>query len=229
MEVLRTPDARFGDLPGCPFEPRYVTLPDGLRMHYVDEGAGGGSETVVLLHGQPTWSYLYRSVVARLVERGLRAVAPDLIGFGRSDKPAAPTAHSVKAHVDWTAQFTEALGLEGVTLVVQDWGGPIGLGCPGGSARAGPWRGGGQHRAAHRRRLVGRSTGLARARQRRRLGHRRPDAARLPAPHPGPGALPSEPVRTGGDRLGRARGRPGRLRRPVSRRLLRAGPAGSRR
>ncbi len=128
MEVRRTPEARFGDLPGCPFEPRYVTLPDGLRVHYVDEGAGGAPETVLLLHGQPTWSYLYRSVVARLVERGLRAVAPDLIGFGRSDKPVAPTAHSVQAHVDWMAQFTEALGLEGVTLVVQDWGGPIGLG-----------------------------------------------------------------------------------------------------
>jgi haloalkane dehalogenase len=128
MEVRRTPDGRFDDLPGCPYEPRYVTLPDGLRMHYVDEGPPGASETVLLLHGQPTWSYLYRSVVARLVERGLRALAPDLIGFGRSDKPVAPTAHSVQAHVDWTAQFTDALGLEGVTLVVQDWGGPIGLG-----------------------------------------------------------------------------------------------------
>jgi haloalkane dehalogenase len=128
MEALRTPDARFDDLPGHPFEPRYVTLPDGLRMHYVDEGSVGASGTVLLLHGQPTWSYLYRTVVARLVERGLRAVAPDLIGFGRSDKPVAPTAHSVRAHVEWVAQFTEALGLSGVTLVVQDWGGPIGLG-----------------------------------------------------------------------------------------------------
>ncbi len=128
MEVLRTPDACFSDLPGHPFEPRYATLPDGLRMHYVDEGPSGASETVLLLHGQPTWSYLYRRVVARLVERGLRAVAPDLIGFGRSDKPVAPTAHSVGAHVEWVARFTAALGLEGATLVVQDWGGPIGLG-----------------------------------------------------------------------------------------------------
>jgi haloalkane dehalogenase len=128
MEVLRTPDARFTDLPGHPFEPRYVTLPDGLRMHYVDEGSAGAAGTVLLLHGQPTWSYLYRTVVSGLVEGGLRAVAPDLIGFGRSDKPVAPTAHSVRAHVEWMAQFTEALGLEGVTLVVQDWGGPIGLG-----------------------------------------------------------------------------------------------------
>ena len=128
MEVLRTPDARFEELPGHPYEPRYVTLPDGLRMHYVDEGSARDSGTVLLLHGQPTWSYLYRKVISRLVERGLRAIAPDLIGFGRSDKPLAPTAHSVRAHVEWTAQFTEALGLEGVTLVVQDWGGPIGLG-----------------------------------------------------------------------------------------------------
>jgi len=126
--VLRTPDSCFSDLPGHPFEPRYVSLPDGLRMHYVDEGPGGAAGTVLLLHGQPTWSYLYRTMVARLVERGLRAIAPDLIGFGRSDKPVAPTAHSVRAHVAWMAQFTEALGLEGVTLLIQDWGGPIGLG-----------------------------------------------------------------------------------------------------
>ena len=98
-------------------------------MHYVDEGpAGAAAGTVLLLHGQPTWSYLYRTVVSQLVDGGLRAVAPDLIGFGRSDKPVAPTAHSVRAHVEWMAQFTEVLGLEGVTLVVQDWGGPIGLG-----------------------------------------------------------------------------------------------------
>jgi haloalkane dehalogenase len=128
MEVLRTPDARFGDLPGYPFEPRYVILAEGLRMHYVDQEPAAARGTVLLLHGQPTWSYLYRKVITRLVEHGLRVVAPDLIGFGRSDKPVAPTAHSVQAHVDWTAQFADSLGLEGVTLVVQDWGGPIGLG-----------------------------------------------------------------------------------------------------
>jgi haloalkane dehalogenase len=95
-------------------------------MHYVDEGPPG-AEAVLLLHGQPTWSYLYRTVVAGLAERGLRAVAPDLIGFGRSDKPVARTTYSVQAHVDWTVQFVGAVGLADVTLVVQDWGGPIGL------------------------------------------------------------------------------------------------------
>ena len=96
-------------------------------MHYVDEGPAG-AEAVLLLHGQPTWSYLYRTVVARLAGLGLRAVAPDLIGFGRSDKPVARTAHTVQAHVDWVAEFVAEVGLPDLTLVVQDWGGPIGLG-----------------------------------------------------------------------------------------------------
>jgi haloalkane dehalogenase len=127
MEAVRTPEERFAELPGAPFDPRYVTLPDGLRMHYVDEGPAA-AEVVLLLHGQPTWSYLYRSMVARLAQQGLRAVAPDLVGFGRSDKPVARTAYSVQAHVDWLAQFIGLVGLSDLTLVVQDWGGPIGLG-----------------------------------------------------------------------------------------------------
>jgi haloalkane dehalogenase len=127
MDVLRTPDDRFAGLPGFPFEPRFVTLPDGLRMHYVDEGPAG-EDPVLLLHGQPTWSYLYRTVVARLTALGLRVVAPDLIGFGRSDKPVARTAHTVDGHVRWLTQFLDALHPTGVTLVVQDWGGPFGLG-----------------------------------------------------------------------------------------------------
>jgi len=127
VEVVRTPDERFAALPGFPFDARYATVADGLRMHYVDEGPAG-AEPVLLLHGQPTWSYLYRAVVARLAEHGLRAVAPDLIGFGRSDKPLDRAAHSVQAHVDWVAQFVAAVGLTDLTLVVQDWGGPIGLG-----------------------------------------------------------------------------------------------------
>lgn len=124
---MRTPEERFDDLPGFPFAPCHVDLPDGVRMHYVDEGPAGG-ETVLLLHGQPTWSYLYRTVVADLAARGLRAVAPDLVGFGRSDKPVDRSAHSVAAHVEWMARFVDAVGLRDITLVVQDWGGPIGLG-----------------------------------------------------------------------------------------------------
>jgi haloalkane dehalogenase len=126
VHIVRTPEERFTDLPGFPFAPHYAILADGVRMHYVDEGPPG-AETVLLLHGQPTWSYLYRTVVARLVEHGLRSVAPDLIGFGRSDKPLARTAHTIRAHVDWVAQFADAVGLAGITLVVQDWGGPFGL------------------------------------------------------------------------------------------------------
>ena len=124
--MLRTPEERFGELPGYPFEPRTVELPDGLRMHYVDEGPPT-APPVLLVHGQPTWSYLYRTTVARLVSHGLRAVASDLVGFGRSDKPAARTAHSVEAHVGWMSQFVLALGLRHITLVVQDWGGVFGL------------------------------------------------------------------------------------------------------
>jgi haloalkane dehalogenase len=127
VEAVRTPEERFADLPGYPFAPRYAALPDGLRMHYVDEGPAT-AEVVFLLHGQPTWSYLYRAMVGRLAQQGLRVVAPDLIGFGRSDKPVARTAYTVQAHVDWVAQFVRQVGLSDVTLVVQDWGGPIGLG-----------------------------------------------------------------------------------------------------
>jgi haloalkane dehalogenase len=127
MDLVRTPEGRFGGLPGYPFMPRYAELADGLRMHYVDEGPTSGA-TVLLLHGQPTWSYLYRTMIDGLVAAGLRAVAPDLIGFGRSDKPSARTAHSVRAHVGWMAQFVDTTGLRDVTIFVQDWGGPIGLG-----------------------------------------------------------------------------------------------------
>jgi haloalkane dehalogenase len=127
VQVVRTPDECFADLPGYPFVPRFADLADGLRMHYIDEGPAEG-EIVLLLHGQPTWSYLYRSVVARLAARGLRAVAPDLIGFGRSDKPVDRAAYTVQSHIDWLSQFVAAVGLTDLTLVVQDWGGPIGLG-----------------------------------------------------------------------------------------------------
>jgi haloalkane dehalogenase len=127
VQVVRTPEERFTELPGFPFTPRYVQLPDGVRVHYVDEGPPD-AETVLLVHGQPTWSFLYRMVIARLVARGLRAVALDLVGFGRSDKPLARTAHTVRAHVGWVTQFLDVTDLRALTLVVQDWGGPIGLG-----------------------------------------------------------------------------------------------------
>jgi haloalkane dehalogenase len=126
VQLVRTPEDRFADLPGFSFTPRYAELPDGVRVHYVDEGPPD-AETVLLVHGQPTWSYLYRTVIERLVANGLRAVAFDLVGFGRSDKPAR-TAHTVRAHVGWMTQFLDVTGLHALTLVVQDWGGPIGLG-----------------------------------------------------------------------------------------------------
>jgi haloalkane dehalogenase len=130
-EVLRTPDERFERLPGYPFEPRYMEI-DGdelgpLRVHYVDEGPRDAAP-VLLVHGQPTWSYLYRTVIAGLVARGLRVVAPDNVGYGRSDKPADRFAYTYERHVEWHRRFVEQLDLRRVTVVGQDWGGPIGFG-----------------------------------------------------------------------------------------------------
>ena len=128
--ALRTPDACFDGLVDYPFPPRYAAVrADGvgeLRMHYAEAGPAGGP-AVLLLHGQPTWSYAYRHTVAVLAGRGLRAVAPDNIGFGRSDKPVDRTDYTFRRHVEWTVSFVEALDLHDVTLVVHDWGGPIGL------------------------------------------------------------------------------------------------------
>ena len=129
MDVLRTPDDRFADLPGFPYEPHYATTSDGLRMAYVDEGGGAdGSGTVLLLHGEPSWSYLYRTMIPVLVDAGLRCVAPDLICFGRSDKPAADSDYTYARHVEWLRSVVfDALELTDVTLVCQDWGGLLGL------------------------------------------------------------------------------------------------------
>ena len=123
MDAYRTPDHRFDGLPGWPFEPRYLDQ-DGLRMHFVDEGRG---EPVLLLHGEPTWSYLYRKLIPPLVAGGLRCVAPDYFGFGRSDKPTERGWYSYDAHYRSVERFAEELDLRGCTLVVQDWGGPIGF------------------------------------------------------------------------------------------------------
>lgn len=127
MNILRTPDDRFESLPGFPFEPRYVTIDDGLRVHYLDEGPAGG-RPVLLLHGEPSWAYLYRHMVPVLAGAGLRCIVPDLVGFGRSDKPAAQADHTYEHHVGWmSAVVFDALDLRDAILFGQDWGGLIGL------------------------------------------------------------------------------------------------------
>jgi haloalkane dehalogenase len=131
MDVLRTPDSRFEGLPGFDFAPHYaeVAAAEGgsLRVHYLDEGPADGP-TVVLMHGEPSWSYLYRHMIPVLVEAGLRAVAPDLVGFGRSDKPAGRDDYAYARHVEWMRSLLfDELDLSDVTLVGQDWGGLIGL------------------------------------------------------------------------------------------------------
>jgi len=126
MEIVRTPDERFRDLPGYPFEPHYAEV-DGMRLHFVDEGPRDAAP-VLLLHGEPSWSYLYRKMIPVLAEAGHRVVAPDLAGFGRSDKPARPEDYSYARHVGWMrALLLERLDLREITLVGQDWGGLIGL------------------------------------------------------------------------------------------------------
>ena len=130
MKTLRTPDERFRDLPDFSFEPVYTEVPDGeggtLRIHHIDEGPRGG-ELVLCMHGQPTWSYLYRHMIPLLVARGLRVVAPDLVGYGRSDKPAALEDYSYESQVAWLEAWLLANDLRGATFVGQDWGGLIGL------------------------------------------------------------------------------------------------------
>jgi haloalkane dehalogenase len=123
MDVFRTPDDAFSTLPDYPFAPHWHEH-DGLRMHYVDEGAGA---PVLLLHGEPTWSYLWRGILPHVAASGRRAVAPDLIGFGRSDKPVDVAWHTYDRHVEHVTALVHGLDLHGLTLVVHDWGGPIGL------------------------------------------------------------------------------------------------------
>jgi haloalkane dehalogenase len=125
MEFLRTPDDRFVGLPGYNFAPHYVEI-NGLRMHYIDEGPRPATP-VLLFHGEPSWCYLYRKMVPVLVAAGHRVVAPDLIGFGRSDKPVLRDDYSYQRHVDWMTEFVGTLDLREITLFGQDWGGLIGL------------------------------------------------------------------------------------------------------
>lgn len=130
MQFLRTPDARFVDLPDYDFAPQYVDIDDTeggtLRVHYVDEGPHD-APPVLLLHGEPTWSYLYRHMIPPLVAAGHRVIAPDLVGFGRSDKPTAQVDYTYQRHVDWMTGFLQKVNLVGITLFAQDWGGLIGL------------------------------------------------------------------------------------------------------
>lgn len=130
MDFLRTPDARFENLPDFDYSPHYIDVAAGdgdtLRMAYVDEGPRS-RELVLLLHGEPTWSFLYRAMIAPLRDAGLRVVAPDLIGFGRSDKPTRIDDYSYAAHVAWLAEMIQSLQAEKITLFAQDWGGLLGL------------------------------------------------------------------------------------------------------
>lgn len=123
--TVRTPEERFHALPGYPFAPHYVEV-EGLRLHYVDEGPRDG-QVVLLLHGEPSWSYLYRKMIPPLAEAGYRVIAPDLVGFGKSDKLRRQCDYTYKMHVDTMRAFVDALDLNEITLFCQDWGGLIGL------------------------------------------------------------------------------------------------------
>jgi haloalkane dehalogenase len=125
MDTIRTPDERFANLPGYPFQPHYVDVA-GCRMHYLDEGPRSANP-VLMLHGEPSWSYLYRKMIPPVAAAGHRVVAPDLIGFGRSDKPVNKSDYSYQFHVASIAALIEALDLHDITLYGQDWGGLIGL------------------------------------------------------------------------------------------------------
>lgn len=131
MKVLRTPEEAFAGLPDFPFAPHYAEVRDAaigtpLRVHYIDEGPRN-APVVLMMHGEPTWSYLYRHMIGPVVAAGYRVVAPDLVGFGKSDKPAAKADYSYARHVDWMRQWLEGLDLHDITLACQDWGSLIGL------------------------------------------------------------------------------------------------------
>ena len=125
VEFLRTPEARFDVVEGFPYEPQYLEV-NGLRMAYIAEGPADAAP-LILLHGEPTWSYLYRRMIPILLEAGHRIIAPDLIGFGRSDKPTARDSYTYAGHVAWLAHFIEQIDLSGAVLFGQDWGGLLGL------------------------------------------------------------------------------------------------------
>ncbi len=133
IEALRTPDSHFENLPDYPFEPTYVDcLPgyEGLRAHYLDLGPKDADRTFLCLHGEPTWSYLYRKMIPVLLETGARVLTPDLFGFGRSDKPVEDSVYTFGFHRDFLLRFVEHIAPQKVTLVAQDWGGTLGLTLP---------------------------------------------------------------------------------------------------
>ena len=125
-EIIRTPENRFENLPGYPFKSNYQQVENGLRMHYVDEGHND-DPVVLMLHGEPSWSYLYRKMIPILANQGYRAVAPDLIGFGKSDKLVSQDDYSYENHLQWLSTFIEKLELKSIVLFCQDWGGLLGL------------------------------------------------------------------------------------------------------
>ncbi|GAA4643677.1 haloalkane dehalogenase [Pontixanthobacter gangjinensis] len=125
-KVHRTPEACFADIPDYPFKPNYHDLKGGLRLHYIDEGPRDGTP-VLMMHGEPSWSFLYRKMVGPMVDAGYRVIAPDLIGFGKSDKPTSKSIFSYAGHVAWMREWFDAVGLNNVVLACQDWGSLIGL------------------------------------------------------------------------------------------------------
>ena len=131
MEILRTPDSRFEGLAEWPYHPVYTDIPSGdgsvLRVHHIDEGPKTAAHTILCMHGEPSWAYLYRKMIRSFVAAGHRVIAPDLVGFGRSDKPAAMADYTYERHVAWMSDWLVANDLSNLTLVCQDWGGLIGL------------------------------------------------------------------------------------------------------
>ena len=125
MKLLRIPEERFDNLPDYQFEPHYLEI-DEIRIHYVDEGPHD-AEVILLMHGEPSWSFLYRKMIPILVKAGYRVLAPDLVGFGKSDKPTQQTDHTYRRHVEWITNWMIQLDLRDITLFCQDWGTLIGL------------------------------------------------------------------------------------------------------
>lgn len=126
MKILRTPDSRFEGLPDYPFEPHYATIADNLRLHYVDHGPRNG-QVVIMMHGEPSWSFLYRHMITAVAAAGYRVIAPDLIGFGKSDKPANTSDYSYSRHVGWITEWFTQIDVSDAVLFCQDWGGLLGL------------------------------------------------------------------------------------------------------